>query len=306
MSAQAQSTPLEESVEETVEEQTEQDPLLADELPVTENGQDVEDAVEESVEVVNEKTLTPAEKKKREDVAKAIERDNPDMPMDKKMAIATATAKKVAESFISDRTRALMERAINAGRIISEQEGHYEPHISNRNGDHTKPPLKGGRQKTQDSYDNSSKHESDHADLVDHVARHLPHVKDAAHRKDLVNQVHQAQKHHEKGLGHDAYDRTDDHEEHVETSHVRMKQAHRQAQEHSGLHSSETIHGKHASPDTHHSDLDHSGKERTTKYRDAKKNNFDHHHMALTNALQRGDHKGAEEHIAAIRSHASQ
>lgn len=46
---------------------------------------------------VTEKTLTPAEKKKREEIAKAIERDNPDMPMDKKMAIATAQAKKVAE-----------------------------------------------------------------------------------------------------------------------------------------------------------------------------------------------------------------
>ena len=62
---------------------------------------------------VDEKTLTPAEKKKREEVAKAIERDNPDMPMDKKMAIATATAKKVAESSISDRTKRLIERAIN-------------------------------------------------------------------------------------------------------------------------------------------------------------------------------------------------
>lgn len=50
----------------------------------------------DSITVV-EKTLTPAEKKKREEVAKAIERDNPGMPMDKKMAIATATAKKVAE-----------------------------------------------------------------------------------------------------------------------------------------------------------------------------------------------------------------
>jgi hypothetical protein len=48
--------------------------------------------------VVNvEKTLTPAEKKKREEIAKAIERDNPDMPMAKKMAIATTTAKRVAE-----------------------------------------------------------------------------------------------------------------------------------------------------------------------------------------------------------------
>jgi hypothetical protein len=62
---------------------------------------------------IDEKTLTPAEKKKREDVAKAIERDNPNMPMDKKMAIATATAKKVAESSIKDRTRAIMERALN-------------------------------------------------------------------------------------------------------------------------------------------------------------------------------------------------
>lgn len=62
---------------------------------------------------VEEKTLTPAEKKKREEVAKAIERDNPKMPMDKKMAIATATAKKVAESSVSDRTKRLIERAIN-------------------------------------------------------------------------------------------------------------------------------------------------------------------------------------------------
>lgn len=47
--------------------------------------------------VNTEKTLTPAEKKKREEIAKAIEKENPDMPMDKKMAIATATAKRVAE-----------------------------------------------------------------------------------------------------------------------------------------------------------------------------------------------------------------
>lgn len=45
-----------------------------------------------------EKKLTKAELKKREEVAKAIERDEPNMPMDKKMAIATATAKRVTES----------------------------------------------------------------------------------------------------------------------------------------------------------------------------------------------------------------
>lgn len=47
---------------------------------------------------IREKTLTPAELKKREEVAKAIKRENPNMPMAKKMAIATATAKKVAEA----------------------------------------------------------------------------------------------------------------------------------------------------------------------------------------------------------------
>lgn len=50
----------------------------------------------EEVEL-EEKTLTPAEMKKREVIAKAMGRENPNMPMGKKMAIATATAKKVAE-----------------------------------------------------------------------------------------------------------------------------------------------------------------------------------------------------------------
>lgn len=52
----------------------------------------------EEEEDMNEKTLTPAELKKREEIAKAIKRENPNMPMAKKMAIATATAKKVAEA----------------------------------------------------------------------------------------------------------------------------------------------------------------------------------------------------------------
>jgi hypothetical protein len=54
--------------------------------------------VSEEVEQVAEKKLTSAEMKKREEVAKAIKRDQPGMPMGKKMAIATATAKKVAEA----------------------------------------------------------------------------------------------------------------------------------------------------------------------------------------------------------------
>jgi hypothetical protein len=59
--------------------------------------------------LLGEKKLTDAELKKREEIAQAMERDNPGMDMGKKMAIATATAKKVAEEVdqideISDKT----------------------------------------------------------------------------------------------------------------------------------------------------------------------------------------------------------
>jgi len=63
--------------------------------------QDFKDAQKTS-EAVEEKKLTPAELKKREEIAKAMERENPNMPMAKKMAIATATAKKVAEETLDE------------------------------------------------------------------------------------------------------------------------------------------------------------------------------------------------------------
>jgi len=62
-------------------------------------------ALHEDIEEIEEKTLTPAELKKREEVAKALERENPKMPMPQKMAIATATAKKVAEEEITNEAR---------------------------------------------------------------------------------------------------------------------------------------------------------------------------------------------------------
>lgn len=48
-------------------------------------------------EQVYEKTLTMAELKKRKEIADAIKRDHPEYSDEKKMAIATAQAKKVAE-----------------------------------------------------------------------------------------------------------------------------------------------------------------------------------------------------------------
>ena len=53
-------------------------------------------------EKMEEKTLTPAEVRKRDKIAKAIKKDDPNMPMDKKMAIATATAKRVAEGKVDE------------------------------------------------------------------------------------------------------------------------------------------------------------------------------------------------------------
>ena len=50
------------------------------------------------MEQINEKKLTPNELKKREEIAQAMEKDNPGMEMGKKMAIATSVAKKVTEA----------------------------------------------------------------------------------------------------------------------------------------------------------------------------------------------------------------
>ena len=49
-------------------------------------------------DVLDEKKLTPAELKKREEIALAMERDQPSINKGKKYAIATAVAKRVAES----------------------------------------------------------------------------------------------------------------------------------------------------------------------------------------------------------------
>lgn len=65
---------------------------------------------------LREKKLTPAEKKKREEIAKAIEKDQPDMPMDKKMAIATAQAKKVAEAKMSAKSKEWYDKGYAMGK----------------------------------------------------------------------------------------------------------------------------------------------------------------------------------------------
>jgi hypothetical protein len=70
--------------------------------------------------MMKEKTLTPAEKKKREEIATAMERENPGMDMSKKMAIATAAAKRVAEEVELD------EAAYMSGSSADRAEAHHD------------------------------------------------------------------------------------------------------------------------------------------------------------------------------------
>ena len=78
----------------------------------------------EEVEL-DEKTLTPAEMSKREEIAKAMERKHPGMDKAKKMAIATATAKRVAEESdqIDELKQTTLSRYASKARSLGMQGG---------------------------------------------------------------------------------------------------------------------------------------------------------------------------------------
>jgi hypothetical protein len=69
--------------------------------------------LQELRQLYHEKKLTDAELKKREEIAQAIAKEHPEMEMSKKMAIATAQAKKVAEEFDS------LEEASNYDLVVN-------------------------------------------------------------------------------------------------------------------------------------------------------------------------------------------
>lgn len=90
-------------------------------------------------EALDEKKLTPAEMKKREQVANALKRENPNMPMAKKMAIATATAKRVAEEDLhesEDSHKAFQDHHNKAAKTIKDitktLSDHYNT-VTNKN-----------------------------------------------------------------------------------------------------------------------------------------------------------------------------
>ena len=72
---------------------------------------------------IDERKLTDKEMKKREDVAQAIKRDNPKMPMDQKMAIATSVAKKTKGEDIVRKADVKMVKVKdpNTGQIIMKK-----------------------------------------------------------------------------------------------------------------------------------------------------------------------------------------
>jgi hypothetical protein len=87
-----------------------------DAMKAATGGSAVRTAKNEDIEL-DEKHLTAAEMEKREEIAKAMERENPGMDKSKKMAIATASAKRVAESV----------KLVNKQNVIESVLGRYVP-----------------------------------------------------------------------------------------------------------------------------------------------------------------------------------
>ena len=97
----------------------------------------------DAIELV-EKKLTPAELKKREEIAKAIEKDNPKMDMSKKMAIATATAKRVAEKIVDD-VSTIIEKEKEKARVAQDKD------VKDKKGSQPSVYYKGVAKKTKSS-----------------------------------------------------------------------------------------------------------------------------------------------------------
>ena len=68
----------------------------------------------------DEATLSPAQLRKRDEIKKAIDRDEPNMDKSKKIAIATATAKRVADSIVHN-IDALLEREMKKEKEAPKQ-----------------------------------------------------------------------------------------------------------------------------------------------------------------------------------------
>lgn len=98
---------------------------------------DIDTVLDEALDLlmsIDEKTLTPAEMTKREEVVKAIKRGNPKMDKSMAYAIATKTAKRVAEE--ADLDEAVDPSKISGSRLANQLIG-ADDISKNKDGSHT-------------------------------------------------------------------------------------------------------------------------------------------------------------------------
>lgn len=89
--------------------------------------------------ILGERHMTPAEKKKREEIAQGIEKSNPGMPMSKKMAIATSKAMNESESSSAayDKHVAACTKAMDD---INKAIGQHGKHVRTKTDYHSGEP----------------------------------------------------------------------------------------------------------------------------------------------------------------------
>ena len=96
----------------------------------------------------DEASLSPAQLKKRDEIKKAIDRDNPGMDKSKKIAIATATAKRVAQKIVDD-VSTIMEKEKEKEK--EKTRVGQDPDVKDRPGSQPDVYYKGVAKKTKDA-----------------------------------------------------------------------------------------------------------------------------------------------------------
>lgn len=165
---------------------------------------------------LSEKHLTPAELKKREEIAQAIERENPGMDKSKKMAIATTQAKKVAEDVdqIDELNWKTLNRYASKAKSVGMQGGDKAAkHLAGsqrakeklKYGDYSEEAEQVGDQlqegedaqkRFQDYHNDTAKlMKGIHKALADHYemhhkTAHWGHVGDVRHLHDQLRDIH--------------------------------------------------------------------------------------------------------------------
>ena len=136
---------------------------------------DIDTVLDEALDLlmsIDEKTLTPAEMKKREEVVKAIKRDDPKMDKSMAYAIATKTAKRVAEGTMptaDEPTDANKKMAQKVRDLLAKE----------------KKPVKEEAEELDEmsSYEVTGEHTDGHLKTLSYFAKSPAHAKSQFHAK---------------------------------------------------------------------------------------------------------------------------